>query len=129
MSRRTRFLDWLSFHADPIVVMLLAAASAVLLLWASTQALAHEWYSELEHPNGMSCCNDKDCDPTQHRGDCDTPGNCEVVIGGEWRQVPPHTVIPERWSPDGQVHVCCASGGCDRKGALIRCTVLLGQGA
>ena len=81
-----------AFNAVALTVMLTAEA-----------VHAHDWYSDLKNPQGLSCCNDRDCHPVGHRY---SPANGhEVEIQGEWVAVNPRVILPQS-SPDGLVHAC-----------------------
>jgi hypothetical protein len=48
---------------------------------------AHDWYTGLKMPNGLSCCNHGDCHPVGHRY---TPGSGhEIEIEGLWVRINP----------------------------------------
>ena len=56
-------------------------ALALTLILNAGPLAAHEWYSGLKNPLGLSCCNDRDCHPVEHRY---SPGNGhEVEVQGE----------------------------------------------
>jgi hypothetical protein len=78
-------------------------ALALTLILNAGPLAAHEWYSGLKNPLGLSCCNDRDCHPVEHRY---SPGNGhEVEVQGEWVPVNPRIILPQS-SPDGLVHAC-----------------------
>jgi len=83
-------------------------------------ALAHddgphaEWYRSLMIPGtGASCCNNKDCHPTDYRI---RDGLYEVPLGDWWVVVPRSRVILDRGNPIGRAVVC-------RHGETIFCFV------
>lgn len=103
-----------------------------LAMWLlSGQAFSHDWYDELDAPDGRRCCGDKDCAPYLHRS---TPGNIgyELFVLGKWWPVPPEAIVG-MFSPDGLAHACCFYGhgqtGCEaREPVVFRCVILPGQG-
>jgi hypothetical protein len=73
-------------------------------------AAAHDWYSGLRSPDGVSCCNQRDChelDWSQVRRAPD--GELELLIEGRWLHVPFRAVLSIK-SPDGHVHACWPAG-------------------
>ena len=88
-------------------------------------ALAHEhgehaeWYRALRVPDtGTSCCNNRDCIPTDFRLH---DGIYEIPVGFVWIRVPPGAVIKDRGNPVGRAVVC-------RHGETIFCFVPLFEG-
>lgn len=65
--------------------------------------LFHAWYETLFNAQGISCCNDQDCRPTDHRTHPD--GTIEVMVDGAWMKVPPETIL-KKAAPDLGTHVC-----------------------
>jgi hypothetical protein len=65
----------------------------------------HQWYSTLMRPDfpGSSCCNDKDCRPTQSRWN---GSQWEAMKDGRWITVPNEKVIVNRTSIDTRAHMC-----------------------
>ena len=63
----------------------------------------HSWYEGLIDYQGISCCNDRDCRPTEHRALAD--GTIEVMVDGNWMTVPPETIL-QKSAPDLGSHVC-----------------------
>ena len=51
----------------------------------------------------MSCCHDKDCEPSASKF---VSGKWYAQRNGEWIEVPNQKVETERDSPDGQSHYC-----------------------
>jgi hypothetical protein len=96
----------------------------VLALFASA-ALAHDhgehadWYRSLKVPGtGSSCCNDRDCIPTDYRI---REGLYEVPVGFMWVAVPRSRVLKDVGNPVGRAVVC-------RHGETIFCFVPLAEG-
>lgn len=97
---------------------------AFLLLLAGG-ALAHDhgphadWYRGLKVPGtGASCCNEKDCMPTDYRV---RDGLYEVPVGFMWVAVPKARVIMDAGNPVGRAVVC-------RHGETIFCFVPIAEG-
>jgi hypothetical protein len=88
----------------------------------SVLAVAHEWYTGLRSPDGMSCCNERDCRPVAYRINRDT-GREEIQANGAWYPVEYDKVLPFS-SPDGGYHACWsnAAGRPD-----FRCIMLPGM--
>lgn len=63
-----------------------------------------EFYRHLKQPgSGMSCCDNKDCRPSDHRVQSD--GTIQFNIAGRWLTVP-RSLTLEVLTPDGQGHWC-----------------------
>ncbi len=65
----------------------------------------HEFYRNLYNTNPdvrMSCCNDRDCRPTQARH---TNKGWEVQINGVWDVVDDKYIV-HKAAPDGGPHIC-----------------------
>ncbi len=62
------------------------------------------WFQELRQPGtGISCCSIADCRPTDFR----TNGShYEAMVEGQWRSVPPETVLHSTDNPTGRAVVC-----------------------
>lgn len=62
------------------------------------------WFESLRQPGtGMSCCSIADCRQTDFR----IAGNrYEALVDGEWRTVPPETIIERSDNPTGRAVVC-----------------------
>ena len=71
--------------------MILKLVLSVFAFWLGPIALAeaHDIYSHLKDPWGNSCCNDKDCRPAPYRV---TPAGVQMLIDGEWVEVPGYTI-------------------------------------
>ena len=82
----------------PILVAMLSAVAACPF------AGAHEWYSRLRSPAGVSCCNEQDCRPVTCRLDPKTERE-EIKANGMWYAVEHDKVLPLS-SPDGGAHAC-----------------------
>lgn len=91
-------------------------ALSVLLSWTVSNAATaqdghhghghstyHPWYESLYDHKGHSCCNDRDCRPTEHRANAD--GTIEVMVDGNWMKVPPEKIL-NKSAPDLGSHVC-----------------------
>ena len=65
----------------------------------------HQWYSTLMRPDfpSSSCCNDKDCRPTQTRWN---GTQWEAMKDGRWIRIPDEKIILNRTSIDSQAHIC-----------------------
>ncbi len=73
------------------------------------QQLHIEFYSKLTRPGTkMSCCNDKDCRPAQHRLNA---GEHEFFVGGKWVRVAKQWIIEDKLTPDGRSHWCGINEG------------------
>lgn len=106
-------------------------AGLMLLAASAAQVWAHDWYDELEAPDGRRCCGGNDCAPYPYRT---TPGELsyELFVRDRWWQVPPDRILG-MFSPDGLAHACCFYGygkiGCEAQDPVIfRCVILPGQG-
>lgn len=66
----------------------------------------HHWYQTLKTPEGLSCCNDQDCRPTQTRV---RDGVHEILVDGVWVPVPMDRVLKQS-APDMGDHVCALPG-------------------
>ena len=81
---------------------------AIGILVNISPAVAHDWYNDLTTRSGLSCCNDRDCQPVGHR--YTTENGHEVEIEGYWTSVEPNVILPLS-SPDGQTHACFERSG------------------
>ena len=82
------------------------------LLFIATSAMAgdghdkyhSEFYSTLKQPNGISCCNDRDCEPVKkHRWNRDV--GWEFWYDNGWLMIPKDR-IQFKVTPDGEAHLC-----------------------
>ncbi|MGI9475307.1 MAG: hypothetical protein ACR2PI_01275 [Hyphomicrobiaceae bacterium] len=80
----------------------------------------HHWYLTLRDWQGRPCCNGQDCRPTQSRY---LDKGLEVLVDGEWVQVPAHKVLPQS-SPDLRTHVCSPGPQSNYPRGFIFCVVL-----
>ena len=97
-------------------------AGALCLLSTVTQA--HEWYTGLKAPNGVRCCDGKDCHPT---GSCRTPDNKEGIIS-RWGCISiPWDKVLGIASPDGGPHICESLTADPSTSPVIYCVILGGQ--
>jgi hypothetical protein len=92
MSKLGRIRGCKAFHAAALTVMLEAGP-----------ATAHDWYSDLKTPQGLSCCSDRDCHPVGYRYSRETGHEIEIL--GYWVHIDPSVILPVS-SPDGQTHAC-----------------------
>lgn len=60
-----------------------------LLLSLRYPTEAHDIYSHLTDSWGNSCCDSKDCRPAPYRI---TPAGVYMFVGGQWVEVPNHTI-------------------------------------
>ncbi|MGH6897705.1 MAG: hypothetical protein ACREJ5_14370 [Geminicoccaceae bacterium] len=99
-----------------LVAMMVATAASAF------PAGSHDWYTGLRSPDGMSCCNERDCRPVAYRINRDT-GREEIQANGAWYPVEYDKVLPFS-SPDGGYHACWgnAAGRPD-----FRCIILPGM--
>jgi hypothetical protein len=102
----------------------LVALIAVIVAPAafSVPAVAHEWYTGLRSPDGMSCCNERDCRPVAYRINPDT-GREEINANGAWHPVEYDKVLPFS-SPDAGSHACWGEAA---GRPIFRCIILPGM--
>ncbi len=84
----------------------------------------HPWYETLKDPAGIPCCHGEDCRPTQDRISPEDQKTVQVLVDGEWEDVPPEKIL-KKTSPDLGSHVCATNEADEYppKGS-IRCVVL-----
>jgi hypothetical protein len=99
-----------------LVAMIVAPAASAL------PAGSHEWYTGLRSPDGMSCCNERDCRPVAYRINSDT-GREEINANGAWHPVEYDKVLPFS-SPDGDSHACWGEAA---GRPVFRCIILPGM--
>lgn len=100
----------------PLLLALLLLAGGAL---AHDQGEHAEWYRSLTVPGtGSSCCNEKDCMPTDYRI---RDGLYEVPVGFMWVVVPKSRVLKNVPNPVGRAVVC-------RHGETIFCFVPIAEG-
>jgi hypothetical protein len=87
-----------------LIVVLIAVIIAPVVL--SMPASAHEWYTGLRSPSGVTCCNERDCRPVASRVNPRTKRE-EIWANGAWYLVEYDKVLPFS-SPDGGYHACWA---------------------
>lgn len=93
----------------------LIARILIVFIFAGPAA-AHDWYAGLRIPGTkVSCCNDKDCRPVEHR--YGPGGSDEIFVGGQWRPIDRRALL-DNASPDGLWHAC--------GGPLPRCVIQAG---
>lgn len=68
--------------------------SLLIIPFVASPAMAHDWYSGLQTPSGVSCCNDGDCQRVGHRYSAET--GHEVEIEDQWVRVDPGLSSPCR---------------------------------
>lgn len=101
-----------------------------VMLLSTSPAMAHDWYKGLTTLNGLSCCNDRDCQPVGHRYTIE--GGHEVEIEGYWASVKSSVILPLS-SPDGQTHACFERSWSSLYGSqsaipyIVRCVILSGE--
>jgi hypothetical protein len=106
-----------------------ACVTMLAILVSTSPVLAHAWYQDLKTPNGLSCCNERDCQPVGHR--YTTENGHEVEIEGHWVFVKPSVILPLS-SPDGQTHACfernwSTFGSQTTISFIVRCVILGGE--
>jgi hypothetical protein len=85
-----------------LVTMIVATAASAL------PASAHEWYTGLRSPDGMSCCMSGTAAPWRIAS---TATREEIQANGAWYPVEYDKVLPFS-SPDGGYHACwCNAAG------------------
>ena len=99
-----------------LIAMIVAPAASAL------PAGSHEWYTGLRSPDGMSCCNERDCRPVAYRVNRDT-GREEINANGAWHPVEYDKVLPFS-SPDGDSHACWGEAA---GRPVFRCIILPGM--
>jgi len=81
----------------PALVLLLLATAA------AAPAAAHDWYTGLKSPAGVSCCNQRDCRSVSM---CVLPDRREgLLVEDACRPIPRDKVLGVA-SPDGAAHAC-----------------------
>ena len=91
-------------HLEAVGRTLIIILLTVLFVAYAKHTWAHEWYSGLKSPKtGVSCCNDRDCAPTD---------GC-ILDDGTMGIIAQQGCIPINWelvldqpSPDGRLHLC-----------------------
>jgi hypothetical protein len=79
------------------------ALSALFILGATTVAVAHDWYTDLQDSAGLSCCSERDCRPVAFCS-CSDGKQC-LAIDGQCVPIPWRRVLPQV-PPDGRPHAC-----------------------
>ena len=72
--------------------------AAMIISLTANPAPAHDWYSGLQTPSGVACCNDGDCQRVGHR--YSAADGHEIQIDDHWVRVDPKIILPLS-SPDG----------------------------
>lgn len=85
---------------------LLALAAALSLSTCGHPAYAHEQYKDWKQPNGASCCNNSDCEPTEARWN---GTQWEAMFKGKWIKIPADRVMKFE-AQDGNAHLCAIYG-------------------
>lgn len=85
-----------------------------LVLWVVTWALvvaaavnvvrAHDIYGSWKMRNGISCCDNTDCRPTNAR--VNDKGQWEAWDGVDWVPIPQNAMLPPDLAGDGRSHYC-----------------------
>lgn len=70
----------------------------------------HNSYKEWQTPNGLSCCDDTDCDIVKELGIDETTQLLQVLWRGERFLVPDRIKLKDKKSPDGNSHLCVYKG-------------------
>jgi hypothetical protein len=117
---RVRHRSASEIYTMRLVVILIAMTVALAAF--SVPARAHEWYTGLRSPDGMSCCNQRDCRPVAYRMNPDT-GREEINANGVWYPVEYDKVLPFS-SPDGGSHACWGEAA---GRPVFRCIILPGM--
>jgi hypothetical protein len=113
-------LDWiLIFIAAAVALGLTIAVAYAHDMAAWNDKKRGDWFNSLKQPNGQSCCNLQDCEPTdaEQRG-----GQWWAVVRGRWKAVPPEKVLTHPLSIDGEAYICASANG-DPKFATIYCFI------
>jgi hypothetical protein len=84
------------------VALCVCAAAQEGYFMAGHSQWHQEFYSKLTRKDGGSCCNRRDCRPTESRM---TGNHYEVKVDGEWMRVPNDTIMHVT-APDRGAHVC-----------------------
>lgn len=114
VQRRDEELKHIAAHAGRVNMHWTATLAAILsvlmvafIATGGTRAWAHEHegvnYGDWKSSNGVSCCNDSDCQPT--RASMDENGNWVALFQGRKVIVPKEKVLSIP-SPDGRSHIC-----------------------
>jgi hypothetical protein len=77
------------------------------------------WFKSVRSPSGVPCCDISDGHRTTWRGSKD--GGYEVPIEGEWRPVPPESIVHNAGNPVGEAVVWYVRQ--DANKVYIRCFV------
>lgn len=81
----------------------------------------HGFYAELfNNQMRITCCNNKDCRPTQSRmvGD-----HYEIMINGVWRSVDQKWII-KKTAPDYGAHICAGDPSTSDPQGRVYCVIL-----
>jgi hypothetical protein len=85
----------------------LALLAGLLSIELELPSDAHDIYSHLSDPKGVSCCNDRDCRPAPYRV---TPTGVQMYVGGAWIAIPDATIqyraLPGDTGETGGGHWC-----------------------
>lgn len=85
-----------------VLVVTIALSVRAAPLANADPALA-PWFQSLHNSEGASCCSLADCRVTDLRIGRD---GYEALIGGQWRGVPPATVLEHVDNPTGRAVAC-----------------------
>lgn len=121
-----------------VTIVFLAAVGALLMIflprpsWAKWENVAGEWepynltpeqklwFKSVRSPHGVPCCDISDGHRTTWKADPVT-GHYWIPLEGEWREVPPETVINNIGNPVGEAVVWYVRQGQDT--IYIRCFI------
>jgi hypothetical protein len=82
------------------------ACAIGLIATVMSAARGHEWYSGLKSPlSGISCCNDRDCAPTDG---CILPNGTMGILAQQGCIEIDQRKVLDQPSPDGRLHLCQA---------------------
>lgn len=123
------WLSWLGMAAviaGGLVWLGMATARAQSGQHGDGHAENHDWYRNLQTPQGYSCCNGSadgktgDCRPVQARPRDD--GGWEAYVGGRWLSIPPARILADRLNRVPlHAHICEQDG-------YVRCFLKGGGG-
>jgi hypothetical protein len=89
-----------------VIAGLVGGVALFLLVDVARSHVDHvtkEDYTQWKQPgNGASCCNDKDCAPTQARWN---GRQWEALFNGKWISIP-HERVLKHEAKDGNAHLC-----------------------
>jgi hypothetical protein len=86
-------------------------AAALFMFWtwmaSIPPAVAHDIYTNWKRPDypHSSCCNNKDCYPTEARFQSGS-WFARRREDGEWLRIPPAKILHDEQTEDGKAHLC-----------------------